>query len=331
MKNTIKNILIVGAIAALGTTGYYVNEVSSTTKIKETIKITTAAVVETLEAPAPSRAIEPHITISDIPVIQPAPKEQVKTTKITLEKSNTYVFSGPVTQVSVGKAIYEIGEMDVNLAPSKDIFLFLDTPGGSVLDGIQFIDYINSLDRDVHTVTLFAASMGFQIVQNLDTRYVVGDAGILMSHRASLQGLGGQIYGELETRYNMIKNMVDLLDDKASARMQISVEDYRKLIVHEYWTMGELAVADRAADERAQVVCGKSLAGTQEVEGSFMGIKFVVIMPACPLARTILDTKVLRSGKFGNSNPTSQELVLIKDYFNSKVFFEKYIRTGATL
>lgn len=330
MKYTIKQAVIVAIIATLGGVGYYTNEVSTHTKIKISTEEAPNTEIVTLDAPAPNRAIKPHTIVEDLPIVEAPEAPAVKTTKIILEKGNTYVFQGPVTQDSVGKAIYEIGKMDNKLTPGKDIFLFLDTPGGSVFDGVQFIDYIQSLDRKVHTVSLFAASMGFQIVQNLDTRYIVGEAGTLMSHRARLSGLSGQVYGELETRYNMIKSVIDMLDIKAAARMQITHDDYRQLIVHEYWTMGTSAVKDRAADERAKVICGKTLSGTNEIEGAFMGISFTAVLPACPLAKTLLDVRINR-GPGTNAeteNPTSNELKQVHEYFNSKLFFEKYIRSG---
>jgi ATP-dependent protease ClpP protease subunit len=50
---------------------------------------------------------------------------------------------------------------------NEPIYLFLNTPGGSIQTGLEIIESLKGLDRPVSTVTLFAASMGFQIAQNL--------------------------------------------------------------------------------------------------------------------------------------------------------------------
>src|SRR4051812_1505331 len=98
-----------------------------------------------------------------------------KGTTIVLTRKNTLVLNTQVNSESVGRIIKEARALDKQPKLTRNdapIYLFLNTPGGEVETGIQMIDALNSLNRPIHTVTLFAASMGFQIVQGLGTRYI---------------------------------------------------------------------------------------------------------------------------------------------------------------
>jgi len=137
------------------------------------------------------------------PLVLPKLKPASKT--ITLESKNIVVFRGPVTEKSASEVQTKILEMSHRLGKNKVIYLVLNTPGGSVGAGLDLIDFLRAIPQKVHTITLFAASMGFQFAQNMDKRYITPN-GTLMSHRARLGGLGGQLDGELESRYKSFKD-----------------------------------------------------------------------------------------------------------------------------
>src|SRR5579859_4879597 len=100
---------------------------------------------------------------------------------IVLSKENTLVLNSEVNGESVGKIIADAKQLDKGLntlkskikGEKKPLYLFLNTPGGSIQSGLEMIEALNGLGRPTHTVTLFAASMGFQIAQNLGDRYVL--------------------------------------------------------------------------------------------------------------------------------------------------------------
>jgi len=203
---------------------------------------------------------------------------------ITLEARNMVVLRGPVTGSSVGKAMKQLQAASRSVPQSTPLYLVLDTPGGSIMDGLDLIDFAKALPQKVHTVSLFAASMGFQIAQNLDNRYIIRN-GTLMSHRASVRGLGGQVKGELETRYKMIRRSVDYLDYVAAKRMGIDVKTYENLIFNEYWVYGFDAVSNKAADEQILVKCGSSLNGSDTVEFQTFFGPVKVTFSQCPLIK----------------------------------------------
>ena len=203
---------------------------------------------------------------------------------ITLESGNMVVLRGPVTGSSVGKTMKQLREISRKLNKKTPIYLVLDTPGGSIPDGLDLIDFAKALPQKVHTITLFAASMGFQIAQNLDTRYIITN-GTLMSHRARVEGLGGQVKGELESRYKMVRRSVDYLDYIAAQRMGMKLKDYEALVIPEYWVYGFDAVTAKAADEQVLLQCGETLDGTDVVTfDTFFG-PVKVTFAKCPLIK----------------------------------------------
>lgn len=213
---------------------------------------------------------------------------------IELRAKNTYTFRGPVDEGSVAKAQSALIAMSQRLGASEPIYLVLDTPGGSVSDGRLLIDTIKGLPNKVHTVTLFAASMGFHIAQSLDTRYIIS-SGTLMSHRAS-GGISGEMPGSFNTRAAWILGVLAEMDHIAAKRMSKPLKVYQELIREEYWVHGSAAVANKAADSIALVRCNEDLMGNETVEvASFFG-PFQLTFSKCPLIQGVLEAKPLGAG-----------------------------------
>lgn len=204
---------------------------------------------------------------------------QAANSTLLLTEKNTIVLRGPITEESASKIQLSLLQHYSN----SGIILVLDTPGGSVDAGLAIIEVANGLHKKVHTLTIFAASMGFQLVQNLGTRYIL-NYGTLMSHRATISGLGGQFDGELESRYKYLKSDIDQLDIIAATRMNISVAEYKALIKDEYWVKGYQAIEDKAADLVVNVRCSKELVQATEKTtiNTFFGT-YILTYSKCPL------------------------------------------------
>lgn len=239
---------------------------------------------------------------------------------VTLESRNTVVFRGPVTSGSVTQVMIKLKKVSRKLNKRDIIYLVLDTPGGSVSAGLNLIDFMKALPQKITTITLFAASMGFQIVQNSDNRLITTN-GTLMSHRAK-GGVSGQFDGELESRYKMIKRSIDYLDTIASKRMGMSLKNYKSLIFNEYWVHGFDAVEDKAADEQILVRCGKSLDGEDTVALQTLFGTANLVFSKCPLVRAPISTT------FNSNNPKNiNYLRYISDvsFRNYRLFMKEFL------
>lgn len=191
--------------------------------------------------------------------------------KILLSKNNTVIFRAAVDGLSVGKAQAELLSLDKKLPRGQDIFLVLDTPGGDIVSGNQLIDTTKSLNRKVHTITIFAASMGFAFAQRMDNRYII-PSGTLMAHRARVGGVEGQIPGEFITAAATLYNLVLGMERQNANRMGIDLDTYTSLVKDEYWVDGEEAVRQGVADSLALIQCDASLDGTSfETVDTFFG------------------------------------------------------------
>ena len=203
----------------------------------------------------------------------------LKTIKLT--DKNTISFNEDFNAMSVAAKQSELFKLAAN-SQEEDLYLVMYTPGGSVSAGSLFINTANALGKNIHTITIFSASMGYHTVQGLGKRYIL-PSGVLMSHRAFVSGLQGQFPGELNQRIEMLMKSTDELDKIAAHRVGLKLGEYKSIIHDELWLTGADAVKRGHADEVVQAVCGESLSGTyQKIFFTFFG-PVDVEFSNCPL------------------------------------------------
>ncbi len=240
---------------------------------------------------------------------------------ITLTSENTLVLNSEVNGDSVGALIVKARELDAALGDNlvtanKPLYLYLNTPGGSVQSGLELIEALKGLKRPVHTVTAFAASMGFQIVENLSNRYVL-ESGIMMSHRAAGEfsgSFGGTTPSQLDQRVRIFTQITKELDEQTVKRTngKQTLESYQKSYNSELWMTGRESINRGYSDSMVLVKCDKSLAGTTTHHLEFLGADISYDLDNCPINTAPLNVKV------GSSTGVSKEyLEHIKHQFLS--------------
>lgn len=230
---------------------------------------------------------------------------------ITLTEDNHIVFSGPVNDMSVAQAQVKLGQLSKNLGKKDVIYLVIDSPGGSVTAGNLFIDFAKSLPQKIKPICIFCASMGYHMFQSFDERLVYSSS-MLMSHRAKLGGMSGQVPGELESRLNSIKDVLTQMDTAVAQRVGLSLEEYQKLIYDELWLNGTSAVKTKHADRIAKIKCDNDLLiGTKSETYNTMFGPVEVTTSNCPLVNGILDVK-FNAQQFRSSKEATNYVKMIK-------------------
>lgn len=252
--------------------------------------------------------------------------DKPKTSEIVLTSDNLITLRGPFTAASTGEIMEKAKQLDSKLQSGYPIYLFLMTPGGSIQAGLQLFEFLKGLNRPVHTITMFAASMGFQTVQQLGNRYIL-KYGVLMSHKAS-GGFDGDFGGgpsQLDSRYGLWIRRIDILDKDTVARTngKQTLESYRAAYSNELWLNGEEAVKQGYADEVVTVKCDNSLSGSDRVEFETIFFSVLVDVPKCPIntsatrvsaniqtnkGKMELEQFLTNGGKFGKECRSSEEI-----------------------
>jgi ATP-dependent protease ClpP protease subunit len=207
---------------------------------------------------------------------------------IELNDTNTVVLNDYFDSISVTRVTERLKELDQDsTVEDEPIFLVINSGGGSIFAGLELINFAKGLNREVHTISHFAASMAFETVQSLGDRLVF-DYGVLMSHKA--RGVAyGEYPGQLDNRLAMNKRIVDLMEKQAVRRTsgKLTIEKYRNLIENEYWCVDTDCKKTGFIDEVVSARCDESLAGTHDLTDTFFlqGAKVDVIYSYsnCPL------------------------------------------------
>jgi ATP-dependent protease ClpP protease subunit len=201
---------------------------------------------------------------------------------IELKEGNVLKFAAVVDEVSVSAAIRDLIKLD-QIQTEEPIYLVLYTPGGSIEAGFDLMRIVKGMKRKVHTITIFAASMGFQMVQSMGDRYM-SEYGTLMSHKPK-GGFEGEFPGQVDSRYA-------------------------------YWMQRllEMDLQTGYADKLVNVRCDKSLDATYDETVQTIFGPIVATWSKCPLITTPVAIK-LGGGKL----PDEATKKKILEYFDSKL------------
>ena len=206
--------------------------------------------------------------------------------EIVLSSDNTLVLNEAFTDSSVTKLMEQATKLDASLKSGYPIYLFLYTPGGSIQAGLELIEFLSALNRPVHTITLFSASMGFQTVQHLGKRYIF-KYGVLMSHKArgGFQGEFGGGLSQLDARFGMWLRRINLMDNQTVSRSggKQTLKSYRASYDNELWLNGQEAVDQGYADGVVTVKCDLSLQQTEERIESMGFFSVKALFSKCPV------------------------------------------------
>jgi ATP-dependent Clp protease protease subunit len=199
----------------------------------------------------PDIAESPRRTLEQPTAIAPtAPKIQQKVLEITnlnLKKGSVIVLADEVNFDTANAVIKGIRDANAK-STSKPIYLLLDSPGGSVIDGARIISEMQASQAPVYTVCVqLCASMAAMILEYGKERYAV-DRSIIMFHPASV---GALVQGELDkvvSRFSFLQRYVDKMDHHTAARAGQTYAEFKAKTSRELWIDAEDALAEKLID-----------------------------------------------------------------------------------
>ena len=179
---------------------------------------------------------------------------------VELNSRNMITIRGPIQHESVSDFINKISTID-----SKEIYIYISSPGGSVMEGMKIVDIINSLEksgRQVNCISDFSASMAFIILQSCPRRLATFSS-VLMQHQMSL-GLEGNIEN-INTYLDFIRKIDIELNKLQAEKIGMPEDQFKRKIENDWWIHGPDAKKNSVVDDIVLVKCHPELYDKHEV------------------------------------------------------------------
>ena len=137
--------------------------------------------------------------------------------------------------------------LHLNKISPEPINMYINSPGGSVLDGLAIIDVMNDIDAPVYTcVKGLAASMGAAILSQGTKRFALPNATIML-HQVS-SGTQGNIQ-DMEVSMAFTKALNDKLMGMIATSCGKTVKKLKKDTTRDSWLFADAALAYGIIDE----------------------------------------------------------------------------------
>jgi ATP-dependent Clp protease protease subunit len=156
---------------------------------------------------------------------------------------------GQVGETSLGLA-EEIKQLG---AESKaPIYLLINSPGGSVLDGALIISAIEASPAPVHTVCMQLCASMAAVIHQYGKERMMTDRAILMFHNAA-GGTQGYV-PQMLSRLNLINRYVNKMNAFIAARAGVNLTDWAARMDNEVWIDAEDATASHLNDKIVNIL-----------------------------------------------------------------------------
>lgn len=156
-------------------------------------------------------------------------------------------FSGAVDSESCNTVIAQL--LYLSSTDNRDINLYINSPGGSVIDGLGVIDTINFIPCDVTTTCVgMAASMGAVLLScgTKGKRLVLPHSRVMIHQVSSgMSGVSKDLEIELEQTLRCKKDLYNILSEKTGK----TYEQIEKDCDRNFWLIGQEAVEYGIADK----------------------------------------------------------------------------------
>lgn len=184
--------------------------------------------------------VTPNIPTLNLDSKLPVTKKNVQ--KLVLKSDEVVFLEGYIgpNSLAVARNILELSKKH------KPVYLLINSPGGSVLDGAQIVSAIESSKEPVYTVCLQICASMAAIIHQYGTKRFSVDRSILMFHDAS-GGLQGSM-PQMKSRLKLLDNYVTKMDANVAMRTGQSLDSFLSKVSNEIWLDAEDAMAQKYSD-----------------------------------------------------------------------------------
>lgn len=167
-----------------------------------------------------------------------------------LEQRRVFLW-GPVTDESAEKVVNRLLFLEAN-DPGKEIFFYINSPGGMVTSGMVMYDVMQMISSPVNTICMgLAASMGSILLAGGEKgKRSIWQHGRVMIHQPSIGGMYGQATDIEITAREIDKTRAmsaQLLADRTGKTFEQIMADFDR----DYWMSAEEALAYGIVDSIA--------------------------------------------------------------------------------
>ena len=156
-------------------------------------------------------------------------------------------FTGVVDDDSCNTAVAQL--LYLSSVDERDISMYINSPGGSVVDGLGLVDTMNYISCDISTTCIgMAASMGSVLLSNgaKGKRFVLPHSRVMIHQISSRQsGTLADLEIEIEQTRRCKNDVYKILADNTGH----TFEDMEKLCDRNNWFIGQEAVELGIADK----------------------------------------------------------------------------------
>ncbi|ARF11570.1 Clp protease [Klosneuvirus KNV1] len=249
----------------------------------------------------------------------PTQESDIKLVELT--ENNFVAIRGQIDESTASRFI-----SDVMKLKSNRIYVYLTTPGGSVISGMTIVQTINTLQasgKEFVCIADRAASMGFVIFQSCAQRYVM-EHSIIMQHQVSL-GIEGQ-YEQVKSYLKLIESLDKKMTLRQAKKLGLTPEEFHTRVQHDWWLHGEDILDHGAADEVVNVICDFDTTKTYDIKKyTFFG-EIDLQFSLCPLIHNPTNIKFKNMNGEGLIDNVKQKEIIndLVDEYTKFDFSVKY-------
>ena len=201
----------------------------------------------------------------------------IDSTLIDLKKDNFVSLRESITQDSSSRLLAKLNAIENK---HNTIYIYINSPGGNVIAGLEIINYIKSLqrrDKQVICIAHNAMSMAFVVFQYCSERYILYSS-TLMQHQMSL-GVKGKLY-DINSRMSYLNSLEVKINEYQAKRLHLSLDNFTKLIQNDWWLYSEDILLHKAADKIVSLFC--SFDNFEEIVNTPFG-EITIKYSGCPI------------------------------------------------